>query len=144
MFDDGIRDSESANEIREGTYRIVGPPKEYVFGFDHPAWADGKMVASVLSSNDGKGRWVQFAFVLGQRVAMFKKFSDEVALREALQDFLSLDDDGLLAAKESLLQLTEKYAEVTGACFMCGHALKIPDSIHRGLGPVCARKEGVA
>lgn len=38
----------------------------------------------------------------------------------------------------------ERYAEVEHRCSRCGRELKADESVTRGLGPDCARKEGVA
>ena len=38
----------------------------------------------------------------------------------------------------------ERYAMLSGRCSRCGATLTVPASLYRGMGPVCAQKEGVA
>lgn len=46
----------------------------------------------------------------------------------------------LLGANEELLaEMGFRYALASGNCYRCGRKLTVPASIHRGLGPKCAR-----
>ena len=45
-------------------------------------------------------------------------------------------------ARAEFLNYAEAYAIGSGKCACCGRTLTVPASVHRGLGPDCAKKYG--
>lgn len=94
---------------------------------------DDKPVGGQVAYFLGEGNeWVGFAFVSGQEQRIWKKFKGLTYLWAGLRDLLGGD----------WRQMGEDYAVASGKCFRCGRDLKVPASIHRGLGPDCAGKVG--
>ena len=128
--------------IAPGTYTVVLDVNEehYVTVRIAPGkWADGKLVASFLSGSDNENSYTGFAFVTGKGVNLWKRFIDNKRLAAAIAVLLNDTD----AAHEMFLNLAEAYAMKSGQCMRCHRKLTVPASLHRGLGPECANKEGV-
>ena len=72
--------------------------------------------------------------------SVWKRFADTGRLTAALQFLATGNVD---EAHEEFLARAEAYALASGQCMRCGHKLTVPASLHRGLGPECAKREGV-
>jgi hypothetical protein len=91
----------------------------------------GTQVAQFLSGSDNESSYTGFAFVVGTRVALWKRHrSGSAVLQSALAYLLQSD---------SFAEAGMAYALESGNCWKCGRRLTVPASIHRGMGPVCAK-----
>lgn len=126
--------------LEEGTYTVVNGSDYVTIRIAREAWCDGKMVASYLFGSDNDYSYKAFAFVTPSGVRPFKSFASNTRLVEAAKTLLTVD---IADAREAFILQAEKYALRSGKCLNCLHTLTVPTSLHRGLGPVCARKLGV-
>lgn len=128
-----------------GTYTVVlgADDDEYItLKFEAGAkWADGKTVVSFLSGPDNEIAYTGFASLEPAGLRIWKRFKEDTRLVAAAQFLLTGNVD---EAHERFLNLAEAYALRSGRCMRCGHKLTVPTSLHRGLGPDCAGREGVA
>lgn len=98
---------------------------------------DGKVVVSVMKHY---GSFTGFAFLNvksgNEASAFFWKNAGSVGARtkDALSTLMNADAGG----RSSFLDLTHK----AGLCKMCGRMLTDPESIQRGIGPVCDKNFG--
>lgn len=95
------------------------------------SFAPGKQVVAYLAGPDNTSNYKGFAFAdpTSGRVNLWKKFKEHSRLTRAIE---------VLQQDPEFAGLT--YAIQSGNCWMCGRLLTVPASIHRGLGPICARK----
>lgn len=111
--------------------------------------ADGSRTTLRLSQmkDDPSGQWVGylhgpnndsdytgFAFYRNGRLVVFKKYRDGSFKRQE-EAFAVVAGDPAKAG--------EAYALESGRCFRCNRTLTVPASIHRGMGPDCAAREGL-
>jgi hypothetical protein len=79
--------------------------------------------------------YINFAFTNGDhgevRAYIWKRFRVHTRLDRALNHLL-----------RNPIDAGEAYALESGRCWRCGRRLTVPASIHRGLGPECAKKVG--
>jgi hypothetical protein len=128
--------------VPRGTYTIVARHGDYrTLQIEEAGWADGKIVASYLSGPDNETAFTSFAFVDDRGITPFKRFRENSELVADLQ-FL-LEDANKEEAHERFFEEAEKYAMASGNCMRCRRKLTVPSSLHRGLGPVCANREGL-
>ena len=129
--------------VPEGTYTVVldAVTNDYVtIRIATEKWADGKVVASYLAGPDNTCSYKGFGFVTAKGASVWKRFADNGRLTAALQFLATGNVD---EAHEEFLARAEAYALASGQCMRCGHKLTVPASLHRGLGPECAKREGV-
>lgn len=93
----------------------------------------GTQIASYLFGADNETSYKAFAYIFGDRVALFKDFKNNAELKQALDVLLKSDH-------ETQIDLGAAYAIESGNCWRCGRKLTVPASISRGLGPICAEK----
>jgi len=130
--------------ITPGTYTIVFPAEDaddYLtlrvkpanFG-DLPA---GTLTVSFRDTTAEYG-WTRFGFISpAGELRIWSRFNGSDYDREihAAEILTSGSDEDRAAAGEA-------YALRSGKCWHCGRKLTVPTSIHRGLGPDCAKKLG--
>lgn len=98
-----------------------------------PHWDEsdttGTLVACYLAGPDNSNDYVPFAFVKGNNVFVWRRFKTETLQVVALTALVQGDytDSGAL------------YAQRSNNCWRCNRHLTVPASLHRGLGPECAR-----
>lgn len=131
-----------AHELPQGTFTISFPGGDYrTIEIETVAEGGlaGKTIASYLSGPDNERDFNGFAFVTERgQVALWKKHAGiDVRWVAAVNIVLNAD-----AAKQ--LGFAEAYAERSGRCARCGRKLTVPASLHRGYGPDCAAKLGLA
>lgn len=99
-------------------------------------FAPGERVVKYLAGPDNESdkSYVGFAFLKGDRLVIWKRFQGETQLTRDASVLL----DPAKAAEYGL-----RYALSSGRCYSCGHELTVPASIHRGLGPDCAKRFGM-
>jgi hypothetical protein len=112
------------------TLRLVDCPEH----FGKPV---GTQIAQYLSGADNESDYTGFAFVSGSTIGLWSKFRANVQLGKALATLIQSD-------REKQIDMGEAYAIESGRCFMCGRKLTVPASLHRGTGPICAEKLGIA
>lgn len=94
-------------------------------------WTQGRRVLSLLSS---QGVWVPFAWV---------------TLQGEIRVFVKKQSQGLWTTYARMLQVPWGFMakgatyHFEGHCRRCNRILTHPDSLHRGLGPHCAKILGV-
>lgn len=108
------------------TIRIVDAPET----MNKP---QGTQIAQFLSGADNEHNYTGFAFVSGSRVGIWSKFKADSVLAKALNILLTAD-------KEQQADYGQAYAIESSNCWRCGKKLTVPASLHRGLGPICAKK----
>ena len=134
--------SAPARDIAAGFYTITDGNGHTTLKVEkNAAWCDGKTVVSYLFGADNVTKYRGFAFITSDGVKVWKKFASNDRLIAAVE-FLVHGD--VAAARENFLNVAEAYALKSGNCFACGRQLTVPTSLHRGLGPVCAKNLGVA
>ena len=130
------------NAVPLGTYTVVLNEEETDYVTIRIAvekWADGKIVASYLAGADNESAYRGFAFVNDKGLSIWKRFNDDQRLAIAANVLIGNADQ----AHEKFLDIAEAYAMKSGRCMRCARKLTVPASLHRGLGPECATKEGV-
>lgn len=134
----------STPEPPVGTYTVAFDSEWRTFRLAHPKWANGAMVVSYLSGSDNTADYTTMAFVRGNRVVLFRKFAGNSGMERlgALAQTL-VDPSVRTEAHEKFLANAELHALESGSCMRCGKTLTVPASLHRGLGPECAKIEGV-
>lgn len=88
-------------------------------------FAPGKRVLHFLSGPDNSSDYTAFAFLVGQQVRVWKRFSD---------------NRGLADAARALVRNPRAHLEA-GHCYKCHRLLTTPESLARGSGDVCAGKK---
>lgn len=121
----------------DGTYTIVhtdGTHRTLKVHTPREGGLAGKHIIKYLCGSDNTSDYAGFAF-FGEdgAVHMWKRFADNADL---------LMDACVLAQPEQAQAAGLAYALESGACYHCGRTLTVPASIHRGLGPDCAKLIG--
>lgn len=113
------------------TYRIHLPTTGFYA-------SKGWRVVSYLAGPDNDSDYRRFGNVTedGNAVMIHRPFLNESTLIEGLRF--------LLESPEAQARAGEMYAIESSNCYRCGKTLTVPTSIHRGLGPECAKLLGVA
>lgn len=133
---------QTGRDIPEGTYTIVfGSPEDYITlrvreGF---VGRDGIKTPSILEYLAGSDNTTDFqgcAFLERHAPAFWKRFKTDGAFCERVRRAVGVLNGGT----EARAGAQEAYALRSSRCARCGRALTVPASIHRGLGPECARK----
>lgn len=131
-------------QVPLGTYTVVLDDEltDWVtLKLDTAGWADNKTVISFLSGATNTHSYKGFAFLDTDGVRVWNRFREDTRLVAATQVLLTGATD---EAHERFLKTAEAYALQSGKCARCGRKLTVPASLHRGLGPECASREGVA
>ncbi len=130
------------SSVPNGTYTVVfaqDEPDRRTIRLRGAEWAsdlpEGSQVAEFLAGPDNTSDYTGFAFVVKGRARVWKRFRDDTLIVDALHVLL---EGGLEAAQAAGMT----YALASGRCWRCARTLTVPASIHRGLGPVCAKVIG--
>jgi hypothetical protein len=126
-----------------GTYTAVFEDgSRTTFRIANEGWCDGKTVASVMTGPDNELSFTGVGFVVDGEVRTWgkRRGSD---LERRLLEAIAVATANTVEAKEQFLQTAEAFALRSGKCVSCGHKLTVPASLFRGLGPVCAKREGL-
>jgi hypothetical protein len=120
--------------VANGTYTIEWSDGSYRtlkladgFGDMPKEW----QVAKFLNGPDNERSYTGFAFVKGRKFQVWKKFTGEQPVVDALKVLLDCIDPR---------DLGKAYARMSGNCYVCGRTLTTPESIEAGIGPICAGK----
>lgn len=91
---------------------------------------EGTQVASYLSGPQNTSDYQRFAWVIGDKPKIWKRFREDSRIANALNALLSGD----------YKKYGAEYALESGNCCRCGRLLTVPESIAAGIGPECASK----
>lgn len=115
----------------KGDYRTLRI-KDCPAKFNKP---DGTQIAEYLRGPDNGSDYTGFAFVLPNGMySLWGSYKGDGLTPNALRVLLDDADP---------IRFGEAYALKSGTCFHCGRDLTVPDSVKRGLGPICAAKAGL-
>lgn len=103
------------------TLRLVDAP-------EHFNAAPGTQIAQYLSGADNETSYTSFAFVVGRTLRVWRRFSGDSKIVDALR---------ILLAGDPVAHMI-KYGMVFDRCAICGRALSTPESRRAGIGPICA------
>jgi len=91
----------------------------------------GTQLIEFLSGPDNTNDYAGFAFLAGRKVSIWKKYRNTRDLSTAADRLVA---DPMSAAAE--------YVKRSNRCFVCNRPLTTPESIARGIGPICLEKIG--
>jgi hypothetical protein len=131
-----------ARNVPAGLYTVTDGSGHVTLKVEtNASWANGQTVISYLNGSNNERSYKGFAFATESGVKVWKAFRENSRLTAAAQ-FLVTGD--LNEARQEFLNLAEAHALESGNCLACLKTLTVPASLHRGLGPVCAQRLGVA
>lgn len=124
----------SKQYVADGYYTVVGPKGGHrtlrVTTIDDNGT---KQWLAYLSGADNVGDYKSIGFVNGNEVSLFSKYMGQYADIMAAARFLVKNVD-------KLDECGRQYAIRSGKCYRCNRLLTTPESVARGLGPICASK----
>lgn len=106
-------------------------------------WCDGKVVASVMTGPDNEWSFTGVGFLGGDLQVRTWSRLQGTPLERRLLAALEVVKANTVSAKEAFLAEADAYALRSGRCIRCAHKLTVPRSLFRGMGPVCAKAEGL-
>lgn len=125
--------------VKQGTYTIVMADGSHVtLKLEWPEFGDfgpKTLMVSYMCGADNEHDFAGFAFVKDDNtIKVWSKFVG--------QDKLVREKAALLVLFSAAdpIKYGEAYSLESGNCFRCGRKLTVPASLHRGLGPECAKK----
>jgi hypothetical protein len=126
--------------VRDGFYTVIDAEGYVTLRVrtqpDDVDFKPGVTLVGYLSGPDNYSDYTDFGEVDNGRFKRWYRFRDNARLLSAATVLGAGGDETVLAAAEA-------YAVESGRCSACGRVLTVPASLHRGLGPVCARKLGL-
>lgn len=133
---------EAANDVApalpNGTYTVLLDPDGKTYRTlrvkDCPAHftvKPGTQLVEYLSGSDNTNDYTGFAFLTGRKAAVWKRYRTAGDLGKAIELLVA---DPMTAAAE--------YVKRSNRCFVCNRRLTTPESIARGIGPICVEKIG--
>ena len=98
----------------------------------------GETILKLFTGTDNESDYTGIGFVNGGTVKVWRRLADtDIAARAlAAFDVLASGDNDVLA------EAGLAYALEANRCYRCNRLLTVPASIHRGLGPECAKRSG--
>lgn len=133
---------EAVPSVLSGTYTVVLGESDSAYvtlRLRNGDWAEGKpkgtQVIEYLAGPDNTLDFVGFGFVIGNQLQVWKRFAGNEKLATAASVLLELPTEVQGEAREA-------YAMRSGRCARCGRVLTVPASLHRGVGPECAKAMG--
>jgi hypothetical protein len=144
----GMEVTSPSVEIPYGTYTMLLNDDDYVtLKVEKASFIKDKDVTMVsyLSGSDNETAYTGFAFVGNNGLNVWKKFKENSRITNAAQVLwdIAKSASALADAHEAFFKFAEGHALQSGCCARCGKTLTVPASLHRGLGPECASKEGL-
>lgn len=120
-------------EIPDGIYTVVRGEQYRTFRVKtaNNGNLQGKRIVEYLSGADNDNDFTGFAFLNGKQISLWTRYRNSAG--SILLSFASYLGSDWKSAGEA-------YAIRSGKCYRCGHTLTVPTSLHRGLGPECAKK----
>lgn len=105
---------------------------DYTFKWWTRRITDGHMIRIYISSADGRCGHIAVSQAEGEQGILSPEWGMTSEDTDAIMKVLNQD------LEEAMVQ----YGRLTGNCSCCGLTLTNPDSIERGIGPICASKYG--
>lgn len=121
---------------KQGTFTVVGPHggwRTLRFVEGQTGYFAGKTIVQHLCGSDNEASYRSFANFDGPAVRFWRSQQAGEDIMAALRFLASPNRDRHAAAGLA-------YALESGRCYRCDRTLTVPASIHRGLGPDCAKK----
>lgn len=117
-----------------GYYTVAEASGSHVTFRVKPHWENpNSLVVGYLSGPENTTDYMNFGEFKDGRFKLWRRFEGGLSRQRAALSYL------VNGNQEEALFL---YATTSGRCGRCGRTLTVPASIHRGLGPECARKVG--
>jgi hypothetical protein len=125
----------SKQYVADGYYTVVGPKGGHRTLRLQTIDDNGtKQWLAYLSGADNVGDYKSVGFVNGNEVSLFNKYAGQYADIMAAARFLVRNVD-------KLDECGRQYAINSGKCYRCNRLLTTPESVARGLGPICSSKQ---
>lgn len=127
--------------VPDGFYTVIFESGDYVTlrvatQPEDDAFLPSRVIVSYLDGPDNLTNYQSFAHVsTGGFLKVWRKHDPEGRPAKAAEVLLHAEDLGTH---------TEAYAEAMGRCSRCRRPLTVPASLHRGMGPICYEKAGIA
>ena len=139
-----LPNSAPARDVKEGIFTVLDSDKNYVtLKVARESWCDGKAVISWLNGSNNEFGYMSFGFITPVGISVWAKKRALVPAKVlAAAQFLMTGN--LDEAREQFFNLAETYALQSGNCLACLKLLTVAKSVRRGLGPVCAKRLGMA
>ena len=127
------------------TFRNIDTDEHRTFQLRRQAtdaeFAPGKTILSILTGSDNESDYTGFAFVSEEYgLCIWRKRRESAHFRyyaDMIVGFLGLDEP------EEIEIGSRKYSvHAERRCAVCGRTLTTPESVERGIGPICAGKGG--
>lgn len=123
--------------VPNGTYTVDGLPDGArvtlrLFDDFRKDVPEGTQAAAFLFGADNESDYLPFAFVQSKEISVWKRYKDGYQNQQAAL--------AVLLGSADPLKYGEAYALASGRCFRCARTLTVPTSLHRGLGPECAKQ----
>ena len=129
-------------EIPNGIYTVeLGNGKHVTLKFSEDNHHAGKATVALLVGPDNELSYKKFGTLGDKGIRRFGQAFVSERTVAALQFLLT---GGVDQAREKFLELAEAHAFASGNCLACLRTLTVGESVRRGLGPICAKRLGVA
>lgn len=141
MIRDSIFTVENTTTGEFRTFRLETQPPGATF-------APGRRVLYLLNGPENKADYKGFAFVDGERVHVWKGRKAEAfepsqfeKLARFLEKFLRVIASAGPVSTEEKTECGGYRLLYASPCSRCGELMTVPDSIRRGIGPVCVKRQ---
>ena len=133
-----VANTAPTREVPVGIYTVTDGEHGWVtLQVTKPKWADGQTVVAYLNGTDNEWNYKKFAFITRQGLKVWRSASPSPKVVAASQFLFTGNLD---EARAEFLNVAEALAMASGKCSACGRTLTVPASLHRGLGPECAKR----
>lgn len=119
-----------ARPVANGYYTVARPDGSHITFRVVDDFRDNAPVGGQMVKVKDGYEFIGFGFLSGTVLTIWKKMERRAAALRL--DFAVVQRDSAAAG--------EAYALASGNCYRCNRMLTVPASIHRGLGPDCAKK----
>lgn len=133
-----VANTAPTREVPFGIYTVTDGSNGWVtLKVSKCAFAEGQIQVSVLSGSDNEVNYDGFGFITTQGLKVWRSANPSPKVVAATQFLFTGDLD---EARKEFLNIAEALALTSGKCAACSRTLTVPASLHRGLGPECAKK----
>lgn len=98
---------------------------------------EGRKIVSLLVGSDNTSDYLGMGDVMGQHFRMWRRSQSHPKAGHVITAVSML----MHGTQDQQTEYGKAYARRSGNCYVCGRLLTTPESIERGIGPVCA--EGI-
>jgi len=133
-----VANTAPTREVPLGIYTVTDGQNGWVtLKVSKCSFAKGQIQVSVLNGSDNDVNYKGFGFITAQGLKVWRSANPSEKVIAATQLLFTGDLD---EARKEFLNVAEAVALASGTCAACGRTLTVPASLHRGLGPDCAKK----